>query len=1436
MATYQEYARLSAYVYGGSNRPPLPAGWAPALGTDGRPLERVGQSGYYGAVFHNASTGEYVLASRGTELTDPGDRQASLALATAHVPFAQLRDAEALVERAASSGVPLSQLTYTGHSLGGSLGQLLSTGDMRPAITFNAAPVKELLRELGRDPDAAYPIADVVDPSDIIPQRGPHLGTRIELAGPLFPLPLELLLLSGMPPVAAMHGLLALRKAHSIDNVVAKLEVANSLIPCPVIVDLDGDGVETTPASGAAYFDHNGDGFAERTGWVAADDGLLVLDRNGNGRIDTGRELFGNHTLRGTGGEAGNGYEALAGVDANRDGKVDTSDPAFASLRVWRDQDRDGLSAPAELHTLASLNIRSLSTSFTESTVTDGQGNAHRQVGTYTRIDGSQGTTADVWFASTPAHTVATSFVPVPGRLAGLPEGIGFGTVRDLSQAMALDQSGALESLVRTFVSEADPAQRSIILEQLLFQWTGSAQIDPTSRGPVIDARRLAVLEAFSGEPFVGGWGSNPTAPAQPMLLEAYSQLREAVYAELVIQTHLKPLYDQITYQWDPVAGVARGNLSTVAAELETRLAQDPPGGRVLAAEFARSIRAFDAEDAMGYWAFRDRLGAVAPDLPWLMDTAGRSVIAGTSAGEVLTGTGEADALNGGAGDDTINGGMNADVIYGDAGSDLLTGDDGDDHVVGGSGNDQVYGGLGDDRLEGSAGNDDLSGEAGDDVLLGGAGDDRLFGNDGDDVLLSSVGVDTLDGGRGDDVYLFSRDSEQTIVKDSDWAFPNTDTVRFEAGIAPGDVTVIRDGVDLVLRAAGSSAEMRLYWWFNEGFGHEYQVQRVEFADGTAWTIDTLKEMVTRGTEGPDNLIGFGTDDVLRGQGGDDTLAGASGGDRLEGGAGNDALYGETGDDTLVGGAGDDTVDGGLDNDTYVFGRGAGRDTIYDNDWWRPATDRVVFEAGVSPADVSRVRDENDLLLRINATGDELRLHWWFLDGFGYTYQVQEARFADGTIWDLATLQQVGPLGTSGADTLQGTPAADVLEGLGGNDTLLGLGGDDRLDGGPGADTLRGGLGNDTYVVDNVSDVVTEALGEGSDIVLSSVAYALSANVENLTLTGSNATNATGNSLANTLTGNGAANVLDGGSGADSMSGGAGNDTYRVDNTGDVLNEAAGMGVDLVTSTIGFTLGANLENLTLTGSGSINATGNILANVLLGNSGANVLNGGAGADTMRGGSGNDTYVVDSSSDVVSESASQGTDTVQASISYVLGANLENLILTGSSSISGTGNGVSNTLTGNAGANTLAGGGGADTLLGGGGSDTYLAGWGTGADRIIENDSMSGTADSLHFQGNVRPIDVVLARSGSDLLLTLGSGPDGAVIQDWYQGPERRVELVRAGSTGLLGASQVDQLIQAMATYSTVSGLSWADAAQLRPAEVESVLAAYWQTTTGVPGT
>ena len=266
---------------------------------------------------------------------------------------------------------------------------------------------------------------------------------------------------------------------------------------------------------------------------------------------------------------------------------------------------------------------------------------------------------------------------------------------------------------------------------------------------------------------------------------------------------------------------------------------------------------------------------------------------------------------------------------------------------------------------------------------------------------------------------------------------------------------------------------------------------------------------------------------------------------------------------------------------------------------------------------------------------------------------------------------------------------------------------------------MRGGLGDDTYVVDSSGDAVTENANEGTDTVQSSITWTLGNNLENLTLTGASAINATGNALNNVLIGNSGANTLTGAAGTDVMQGGAGNDTYVVDSSSDSVVENPNEGTDLVQSSVTFALGVNVENLTLTGSSSIDGTGNALNNALTGNSGANVLDGGAGADAMTGGNGNDTYVVDDAGDTVTESSSSGgTDTVQSSITYTLGSNLENLTLTGAAAINGTGNTLANTIIGNSANNTLSGGSGADSLRGGAGDDTYVVD-NTG-DAIVEN--------------------------------------------------------------------------------------------------------------------
>ena len=309
-----------------------------------------------------------------------------------------------------------------------------------------------------------------------------------------------------------------------------------------------------------------------------------------------------------------------------------------------------------------------------------------------------------------------------------------------------------------------------------------------------------------------------------------------------------------------------------------------------------------------------------------------------------------------------------------------------------------------------------------------------------------------------------------------------------------------------------------------------------------------------------------------------------------------------------------------------------------------------------------------------------------------------------------------------------------VFTGTAANDTINGTQFNDVLDGGAGIDRLAGGLGNDTYYVDNASDVIVEKAGEGIDTEIASVSDTLAANVENLILAGSANLNGTGNVLNNVITGNRGNNVLNGGAGADTLIGGLGNDTYIVDNAGDVVIENAGEGTDSVHSSISYTLGANLENLTLTGTGAISGSGNELDNLLTGNSadntlwggaGSDTLNGAAGADTLIGGSGNDTYSIgsggDTAADTIIEAAGEGIDQVNSSISYTLVTNVENLTLTGSAAINGSGNELDNLLTGNGAANTLSGGAGNDTLDGKGGADTLIGG--SGNDIYIVNSAL-----------------------------------------------------------------------------------------------------------------
>ncbi|RYY80513.1 MAG: matrixin family metalloprotease [Moraxellaceae bacterium] len=396
--------------------------------------------------------------------------------------------------------------------------------------------------------------------------------------------------------------------------------------------------------------------------------------------------------------------------------------------------------------------------------------------------------------------------------------------------------------------------------------------------------------------------------------------------------------------------------------------------------------------------------------------------------------------------------------------------------------------------------------------------------------------------------------------------------------------------------------------------------------------------------------------------------------------------------------------------------------------------------------------------------------------------------------------------GTTGVDTLYGGSGNDSLTGQAGNDILYGQSGNDNLDGGTGNDTMYGGKGDDTYSVDSTTDVVNENLGEGTDLVKSSVTHTLRDNVENLTLTGTTAINGTGNALNNIIIGNSAVNtltggagddILDGGAGNDKMYGGAGNDSYFVNSASDTVTENANEGVDTIQSSVTRTIDANVENLTLTGTTAINATGNVLNNTLIGNSAINTLtggggddylDGGAGNDKLLGGAGNDTYIY-GTGDTITENANEGIDSVQSNITYTLGTNLENLTLTGSSVINGTGNTLANTLKGNTAANTL---------TGGTGNDTYLFDRSSSIDTLVENDATSGNKDTLSFSSDIAANQLWFTKSGNNLEVSVIGTSNKAVMKDWYLGNQYHVEQLKSGNNLTLLDSQVQNLVQAMA--------------------------------------
>ncbi|WP_405118281.1 calcium-binding protein [Pseudomonas leptonychotis] len=850
----------------------------------------------------------------------------------------------------------------------------------------------------------------------------------------------------------------------------------------PIVLDLDGDGVETLEL-GSSYFDLDGDGLSERSGWVSPDDGLLVSDLNGDGLVSSGAELFGNHTLLKNGQKATNGFQALAEYDDNGDGKIDALDASYASLQVWRDLNGNGVSDQGELTGLADAGVVSINTSYANSTHVDANGHQHRQVASITLSNGNASTAADVWFKVDGARRVNSGAIELTPDVVFLANAKGFGKVHDLHQAMVLDSG--LKDLLNQYLAADGAANRDALLDDLIYRWAGADDVDPYSRDPkkvyqhVMDARQLVTLENLVGKPYLGTWcwgerDPNPHGQAAPILVAEYLEFKRFTAAQILAQTeyaneldiirsHFGSDAQGIVVNWDALQGklevlFSAGQADRIAGVVSvlTDLGIYSPKYRTERDSAFQAIATINA-DLKPFFDFSTRIG-----------TAINDTLDGISAGTIFYGLEGNDRLYGQSGSDSYHfaSGHGDDTILDRGGFDQIVFAEGISQaelefsrnattvwikVKKSDGSDDgslridnffdfdgtlTYGAIEKIRFANGSSLDQQqildiltasSITTGDDLIFGTAQGDTIAALAGNDSIHGLGGNDLLSGGEGNDVLMGDDGNDTLDGGDGDDMLiggRGSDTYLFGIG----------HGLDVISNAAELTGKLdRIV------FDQSIEVSDVSLKrTGNDLLIQTSIDDSIRVTNYFSGEAGNGTaieqivfhdgtvwsiedvkGQVLQATSGNDFIEGYASDDTLAGLAGDDRLFGYGGNDTLLGGEGNDVLDGGQGNDRLIGD--AGNDTL-------------------------RGGDGND-----------------WLDG-GVDNDSLDAGGGDDTL-----------IGGEGNDYLNGGAGRDTLQGGDGNDTLIGSAGDDFLAGGKGNDRLDGGSGGNRYLF---------AKGDGQDLII----------------------------------------------------------------------------------------------------------------------------------------------------------------------------------------------------------------------------------------------------------------------------------------------------------------------------------------------------------------
>ncbi len=926
-----------------------------------------------------------------------------------------------------------------------------------------------------------------------------------------------------------------------IMSLISQYKTTKTTFIDPIAVDLDNDGIETTDIAGGVNFDLDGNGTKEKSSWVKADDGLVVMDRNENGTIDSGKELFGDQTIikdaDGNLKTASTGFDALSEIDSNGDKVIDSSDENFNKLKIWQDKNQDGISQSNELQNLDSAGIKKIDINYLTVNTDDGHGNTQTRTSGIEFADGRTGVVGEFLFKRNTIDTQNSDFSNVSKDVLFMPYLRGFGEVTDLYHAMSNDS--ALKILMQEFVNigqqtkdqrlqpgenslqstvyslqpslnssigstnltnstNQEPGTTSVQIseilnqkfESLLFRWCGVDTIDVNSRGSNIDARKLAVLEKIFTEKFEGfgeiGKGirsANPNTVAAAQLNTFYNNIKDRFFANMLLQSHLKEYVTLGAIELSENGEIkVNEQVADVILNFQKKAIVYRP--ETVNDEIAIPQTVNDPLFSLKFYALANTVKAIS------------SAAEKEEFVNYFIGKGEGIYAN------ELRG-ILPNLILGSKAGDTITGDNSNNKIYGFEGNDELHGGKGND------------------VLVGGKGDDYI-----EDYFDS-------------DTYVYRRgDGNDTIVDHNDvgeggWTY---DKLKLEE-IVPSDIkSIVKDNYDLILtfkEVNNNPAEKITFKdWFVGDFGdghHNLKMEEIEFADGTKWNTAKIEaNIIIYGTEKNDELSGsLVNDTVFAGNGndkinsnngndtifaenGDDIVNAGDGNDTISGGDGNDTIFGDNsnnyanvnvrGNDILNGGKGDDYMNGGFGNDTYIYRKGDGNDTIYDHSdvgygGWSYDKLKLI---DLTPSDIlSTIKANNDFILTfkdVNGNpGEKITFKDWFVGDFGdghHNFKMEEIEFADGTKWNTADIERFYKhkiTGTDGVDNIgEKNDHGMVVEGKKGNDTISGGAKEDVyvVNHGDGNDVIKTtGGGEDTIRINASSDSLSFKKMNTNDMV-----------------------------------------------------------------------------------------------------------------------------------------------------------------------------------------------------------------------------------------------------------------------------------------------------------------------------------------------------------------